>query len=93
MEALRQIIDSNLLDGVISLPEDFKNKKVEITVSLKEENKVKHEKKVMPLIKRSELDALLKGSITESLIGIFPQSDMTLEDYRAERLKKYERTD
>jgi len=34
MEAVRQIIDSNLLNGVMPLPKYFQNKKVEIIVFL-----------------------------------------------------------
>ena len=32
MEAIRQIVDSNLLSGVIPLPEFLRNKKVEVIV-------------------------------------------------------------
>ena len=39
---------------------------------------------------KNDIDLMLKGSVTESLIGALPQSDMTFEDYRAERLNKYE---
>ncbi|MCL2518701.1 MAG: hypothetical protein FWF15_09080 [Oscillospiraceae bacterium] len=87
MEAVRQIIDSNLLNGVISLPKDFQNKKVEIIIFLKEE------KTGLPIFTKNDIDAMLKDSVTESLIGVLPQSDLSLEDYRAERLSKYERTD
>ena len=34
MEAVRQVIDSTQLNGIIPLPKKFKNKKVEIVVSL-----------------------------------------------------------
>ena len=87
MEAVKQIIDSKLLNGVISLPKNFQNKEVEIIVFLKEEQTV------MPKLTMNDIDEMLKGSITESLIGSVPQSNMTLEDYRAERLKKYESAD
>ena len=87
MEAVRQIIDSRLLNGVVSLPKFFQNKKVEIIVFLKEE------KTAMPKLAMNDIDEMLKGSVTESLIGSVPKSNMTLEDYRAERLNKYERAD
>ena len=87
MEAVRQIIDSNLLNGVISLPKDFQNKSVEIFVFLKEE------KAELPSLTKGDIDAMLKGSVTESLIGVLPRSGKDIEDYRAERLKKYERAD
>jgi hypothetical protein len=32
IETVREIIDSSLLDSVVTLPESFKNKRVEITV-------------------------------------------------------------
>lgn len=87
MEAFRKIIDSSLLSGVLSLPKDFQNKKVEIIVFLTEE------KAVLPSLTKSDIDAMLKGSVTESLIGILPYSDMFLDDYRSERLSKYESVD
>ena len=84
MEAVRQIIDSNLLNGVVSLPRGFQNKKVEVIVMLKEE------KAALPSLAMSDIDAMLKGSISESLTGAIPQSGKTLDEYRAERLAKYE---
>ncbi|MDR3011717.1 MAG: hypothetical protein LBU70_00685 [Chitinispirillales bacterium] len=85
MEAIRQVIDSDSLRGIVSLPSFFQNKKVEIIVFLKEE-KVE----LPPLLSKHDIDALLKDSITESLIGVLPHSNRTLEDYRTERLNKYE---
>ena len=87
MEVIKQIIDSNLLSSVISLPKSFQNKKVEVIVSLTEE------KTILPKLTMKEIDEILKGSITESLIGSVSQSNMSLDDYRAERLKKYESVD
>ena len=86
MEAVRQIIDSNSLNGIIALPEVYQNKKVEVTVSLVEE------KRDLPALNKEDLDAMLTGSVTESLIGIIPYSGMSLNDYKAERLHKYECT-
>ena len=86
MEAVKQIIDSGLLNGVISLPEEYSNKKVVVIVYLPQE------KTVMPSLTIGEINAMLEGSITESLIGIIPQTGMSLDDYRSERLGKYERT-
>jgi len=87
MEAVRQIIDSQLLNGVISLPRGFQNKKVEIIVFLNEE------KSDLPSLTKSDIDSMLKDSVTETLIGALPHSDMSLGDYRLERLKKYECAD
>ena len=87
MEAIKQIIDSKLLNGVISLPKNFQNKKVEVIIFLSEE------KKTMPKLTMDEINEMFKDSITESLIGSVPQSNKTLEDYRKERLNKYESAD
>jgi hypothetical protein len=86
MEAIRQIIDSTLLSNVIPLPKIFQNKKVEVIVLLKEEQTA------LPLLTKDGIDDMLKNSVTESLIGVLPRSDMTLEDYRTERLTKYDCT-
>ena len=87
MEMIREIIDSNLLSGVIALPKYFQNKKVEVIVFIKEEEKN------LPLLNKIDIDTMLKGSVTESLIGILPNSGKSLDDYREERLKKYECAD
>jgi len=84
MEAVRQVIDSKLLNGIVSLPKSFEQKKVEVIVFVKEE------KSKLPSLTKNEIDKLLHGSITESLIGIIPQTSKTLDDYRSERLSKYE---
>jgi hypothetical protein len=87
METVKQMIDSSLLNGIIVLPKEFQNKKVEITVILPEE------KNEMPKLTAAEMKKMMKGSVTESLIGVLRKSDKSLDDYRAERLKKYERSD
>jgi hypothetical protein len=85
VEAVKQIINSDVLDGVVSLPRAFLNQRVEITVALVEE------KSELPPLTKGGIDAMLKDSITESLIGVLPRSGLSLEDYRTERLGKYER--
>ena len=87
MEAFKKVINSDLLNGLIMLPKSFQNKMVEIIVFLNEESTT------LPKLTMNNIDEMLKGSITESLIGSVPQSNMSLEDYRAERLKKYESFD
>jgi len=87
MEALRKVIDSKLLEGVIPLPDYLKNKKIEIILFPSEEKTER-----LPL-SIDDIDAMLKGSITESLIGVLPHSDKSLEEYRSERVKKHERLD
>ena len=76
MEVVRQIIDSNSLIGVMPLPKYFQNKKVEVIVFLKEEQIN------LPSLTESDIDKMLKDSITESLIGALPNSGKSLEDYR-----------
>ena len=85
MEVVTQVIDSTLLSGIISLPKRFQNKRVEVVISIKDEEKT------LPPLTMSDIDAMVKGSITESLTGAIPQSGKTLDDYHAERLAKYER--
>ena len=87
MEVVRRVIDSNRLNGVMPLPKYFQNKKLEVIVF------VKDEKINLPSITKGDIDAMLKDSVTESLIGVLPRSDMSVEDYRAERLSKYEFAD
>jgi len=87
MDAVTQVIDSTLLSGIIPLPKRFENKKVEVVVSLSEE------KTSLPKLTMKDIDAMKKGSISESLTGAIPQSGKTLEDYRAERLARYEHSD
>ena len=72
METYKQVIDSNALAGVISLPDIFQNKRVIVTVSL-----VRDEKKPL-LLSIQDIDDMLKGSITESLIGVIENSQMSL---------------
>ena len=69
MEAVKQIVDSSLLNGIISLPRNFQNKKVEVIVSLNEKNTI------MPKLTMDKIEEMLKGSVTESLIGSVPQSN------------------
>ena len=87
MEAVRQVINSELLRGVVPLPKSFRRKQVELIIFIKEETGT------LPKLTMGDIDSLLPGSIVESLIGAIPQSDKTLDNYRAERLSKYEVAD
>jgi hypothetical protein len=87
MAAVKYIVDGNLLNNLVSLPESFHNIKLEITIT------PAAEKKTQPSLTRSKLKSMLKGSVTESLSGSLPRTDMTVEDFRAERLEKFERAD
>ena len=77
MEFVRKIIDSNVLDQVLPLPHSFHNQKVEILVFPAQDRK-------------TQINDLMEGSITQSLIGVIPYSDMSLDEIRALRLKKYD---
>jgi hypothetical protein len=84
MEALRKIIDSKSLETLIPLPKSFQNKDIEIIIL------PINEKKEKPHITKHMIDKMLPGSITQSLIGVIPLSDISLDDVRLERLQKYE---
>jgi hypothetical protein len=47
----------------------------------------------LPVVTQEMLDEMFEGSITQSLTGILHLPDMTLEEIRSERLRKYERID
>jgi len=83
----RQVVNAESLSAALSLPPNFKNKRVEVTVRDIDDNKP------LPTINRNELDAMMEGSIALSLLGALPPSDMTLDEIRAERLARYECTD
>ena len=85
MEAVKQIVDSSVLNGIISLPQIFQNKKVEIMISLVESE--------LPQFTDEELNTLMEGSITQSLIGALKDSNISINEYRDERLRKYEIAD
>ena len=87
MDAIRQIVDGRVLSGVISLPMRYRNTKVEIIVTPVREMTGKL------LLSREEIDSMLKGTITETLVGAVPNRGETLEGYRAERLDKYDCAD
>jgi hypothetical protein len=46
---------------------------------------------IQPHLTRALIDDMLPGSITQSLLGAIPPTDMTLDEIRAERLQKYDR--
>ena len=84
MEFVREIVDSSALNQVLTLPRSFLNRKVEILVFPVQDK----EKKVS--ITREKINELMEGSITQSLIGAVPHSDITLEEIRSKRLRKYD---
>jgi hypothetical protein len=84
MEVLRKIIDSKELETLFSLPKSFQNKDIEIIML------PVNKKREKPHITRQMIDEMLPGSITQSLVGTIPFSNISLEDIRLERLQKYE---
>ncbi|MDR3289292.1 MAG: type II toxin-antitoxin system RelB/DinJ family antitoxin [Peptococcaceae bacterium] len=48
--------------------------------------------KPLPKIKRNELNAMMEGSVAMSLLGALPHSKLNLDEIRAERLARHERT-
>ncbi|MDR1060157.1 MAG: hypothetical protein LBL83_02855 [Clostridiales bacterium] len=83
----RQIVSADALSGVIAMPPIFRNKRVEVII------REAPETVPAPKIDMASIGRMMDGSITHSLIGIVPNSGKTLEDYRAERLSKYDRAD
>jgi hypothetical protein len=83
----KQIVSAEALSDVISIPRIFRNKRVEVII------REAPEAIPAPQIDIENIWRMMDGSITRSLIGIVPNRGKTLDDYRAERLSKYERND
>ena len=80
MEVVRKYINASSLMSIMKLPENFKNRKLEVIVLPTEEKE----------IVEKEVDV---QSTVQSLVGAIPYTDMSLSELREERLKKYEITD
>lgn len=81
MEVVRKIIDARKLMSIIPLPETMRNRRLEVIVLPAEEKTLEHSK-------NNNIE-----DIVDSLVGIIPDTGKSLEDYRAERLEKYESLD
>ena len=81
MEVVRKIVDARKLMSIIPLPETMRNRRLEVIVLPAEE-------KILEQPKDNNIEA-----IVDSLVGIIPDTGKSLEDYRTERLKKYESLD
>lgn len=81
MEMVREFVDARKLMSVISLPDTMKNRRLEVIVFPAEETSKTAQK-------TEQIE-----SIVDKLTGIIPDNGMSLEDYRAERLRKYEVAD
>lgn len=77
MEVTRRIVDADSLMSILSLPEAFHNQKLEVIVFPVEERVEQEERTDVKLV-------------VQALVGAIPNENMTLEEYREERLKKYE---
>ncbi len=77
MEVIRKFIDANSLMSIMTLPEAFRNRKLEIIVLPTDEETVTQQKTDVP-------------TIVQSLVGAIPHTDMALSELRDERLGKYE---
>lgn len=80
MEAIRKYIDASTLMSVMTLPETFKNRKLEVLIFPAEEQE--------SVKRKADIE-----SVVQSLIGAIPNTDMSLEELREERLQKYEIVD
>ena len=80
MEAIRRYIDASSLMSVMTLPEAFKNRKLEVLVFPAEEQEAV----------KGKMDI---ESVVQSLVGAIPDTDMLLEELQEERRHKYETAD
>lgn len=80
MEVIRHYLDADVLRSVIPLPDSFHNRRLEIIVRPAQEEPLAKDKK--------QVEEALRA-----LSGAIQDTGKTLDDYRAERLKKYEAAD
>ena len=81
MEAVRKILDASQLTSVISLPETFKNRKLEVIVFPVEE------------AADSEWEREKIEMVVDSLTGSVPNAGLELEEYRDKRLAEKLKSD
>lgn len=82
MEVVRKFVDASSLMSFMTLPKAFQNRKLEIIV-LPADEPIEEVKKTADI-----------SDTVRSLIGIIPNDkQMSLEDYREERISKYETVD
>ena len=79
MEVIRKFIDANSLMSIMTLPEAFRNQKLEIIVLPANEPEQTSEEQTKDI-----------QTIVQSLVGSIPHTDLSLNVLRDERLKKYE---
>ena len=79
MEVIRKFIDANSLMSIMTLPEAFRNQKLEVIVLPADEQEQTSEEQTKDI-----------QTIVQSLVGSIPHTDLSLNELRDERLKKYE---
>ena len=79
MEVIRKFIDANSLMSIMTLPEAFRNQMLEIIVLPANEPEQTSEEQTKDI-----------QTIVQSLVGSIPHTDLSLNELRDERLKKYE---
>lgn len=82
MDFVRKIVDASSLMKIMQLPDTLLGRKLEIIVLPADDNQNKTLQK--------EITVSGISDITQSLIGSIPNSDITVDQIREERLKKYE---
>ena len=80
MEVVRHFLDADALKSIISLPDSFRGRRLEIIVLPASDEP--------PAKDRTRVEEIL-----HTLSGAIPDTGLTLDEYRAERLKKYETAD
>ncbi len=78
MEVIRKYIDAENLLSIMTLPETFKNRRLEVIILPAEEETKKKKKE-------SDIDQAI-----QALAGAVPYTGLSLEELREERLNKYE---
>jgi Mrp family chromosome partitioning ATPase len=73
-----------LFDNIIHLLRFLQRRKVEVIILQTTDEQTKLSATA------TEIDNMLKGSISRSLLGVIENKDMTIDEIRAERVKKYE---
>lgn len=83
MEVVRKYMDAKSLMSIMALPEAFHNRRLEVIVLPVEEPE-----KEKTATESAEIDRALSV-----LAGAVPYTELSLEELREERLKKYEAID
>ena len=79
MEAVRRFVEAKELMNILSLPEKYRNHKLEIII--------------IPSDEKTVTEKTEKSEILKSLIGAIPNTNLSLDELRNERLSKYEIND